>query len=949
MSPTVETDLSWVSRRTTWFTQVTPYPMAGLSDTAANPKVFDFHGMTPSSAARKLERIDAARDMMLSAETIRTDLPVPAAPIGHPSVEFINHETETTVPERVERHKLDILEEKRKRADEKRNRQQPAPPSMPSAPTSEVDKPVAPATTAPTPAPGSSLLDMPETTGRAPGDSWTGTMPDNRPVTYTIPDGNGANTVDLEIQNPDGTVDRWRIARNDLGGLKHWHDDANGSSSYGERPTADGDWYFQSFRPGASTSGAPSSEFTAKADLSQVYTPSYDSYGNYLGTDVGVLNERGLYDNQHVDLYQNTTFTRTVPNAAGGLDSILVGRVDNTGHGWWADELDRRWDVYVDDNGNPARRRYDPATQHRSFVYREGANTKHDTIDSSGRIVDSLTFGPENQLLASLSRSNGLLIQGKPGNNGELEFTFRDEQDDRRGRLTYLPNNGMRLYYDDYEVVEYDATGQEVKRYNRIGDRSVEDWLAAEAKTAFLRAAGGAAEGIGGLTGANSYINMVGEAIGYNPHLATRDEVLTGLEQGLGSFYQATRYFHLVSLHELTMYRAGNQSLSETLGNIRPSFLAVANEESKLLIGTDWSGFSDNPGAALGSSAFGIASWVTPAKVPRVLKSAPGRATDMLVPPTSSSFTRWLNDPPDPNTSAARPTADMADTGRVAVVPGSAEAAITPARTFAAIDKIPPIVQRAVDSGTAPLRALPGFAKNSIAMMRSASIEVVIDSVAAVERVVRRPVVAPAGFPRGFATSETPLADILSAKFNAAQNAAGNGGTLSGGRNPVVNKVPADKSKKKRGIPLSIRRILDRGNEFDRIRWPYYISRGGANEVHVGPPTARKQYRRLDSYIPGQELVSRKHTQLGYVEFKTVASYLREFHTHYRPGTRIADTPSNRATLDASEIGRGLRGSMYLEVPPQMFRIPDEVFDLARTLNITIRDSNGKIYRKGEK
>ncbi|MFR9750505.1 hypothetical protein ACL02S_05665 [Nocardia sp. 004] len=57
--------------------------------------------------------------------------------------------------------------------------------------------------------PDTSLLDMPDTTGHAPGDVWEGSMLDGRPVTYSIPEGNGTNTVDLEILNPNGTVDRY--------------------------------------------------------------------------------------------------------------------------------------------------------------------------------------------------------------------------------------------------------------------------------------------------------------------------------------------------------------------------------------------------------------------------------------------------------------------------------------------------------------------------------------------------------------------------------------------------------------------------------------------------------------------------------------------------------------------------------------------------------------------
>ncbi|MEU2256156.1 hypothetical protein ABZ540_23590 [Nocardia xishanensis] len=233
------------------------------------------------------------------------------------------------------------------------------------------------------------------------------------------------------------------------------------------------------------------------------------------------------------------------------------------------------------------------------------------------------------------------------------------------------------MYYDDYEVVEYNAAGQEVERYNRIGDRSVEDWLAAEAKTAFLRAAGGAAEGIGGLTGVNNYINMAGQTLGYNPNLATRDEVLTGLEQGLRSFYRATQYFHLVSAHELTMYRAGNQSLSATLGNIRPSFLAVANEESKFLIGTDWTGFRDNPGATIGSTAFGIASWIVPTKVPKISTTAfAGRDSAALTPMYQGAPISRLAD----ETTVAGTSPKASKGNRIGVAPGGAEVMTVDAR-----------------------------------------------------------------------------------------------------------------------------------------------------------------------------------------------------------------------------------------------------------------------------
>ncbi|WP_306363118.1 hypothetical protein [Nocardia sp. CC227C] len=137
-------------------------------------------------------------------------------------------------------------------------------------------------------------------------------MLDGRAVKYTIPEGNGNNTVDLEIMNPDGTVDRWRIARNAQGGLQHWHDDADGNSSYAVKLTADSDWSFQTFLPGTSTSGLPSRVSGATTDLSKTYQPEFDEQGRYIGVSIGDLKPGGLYDNQFHDLYNNVSFNRTV-------------------------------------------------------------------------------------------------------------------------------------------------------------------------------------------------------------------------------------------------------------------------------------------------------------------------------------------------------------------------------------------------------------------------------------------------------------------------------------------------------------------------------------------------------------------------------------------------------------------------------------------------------------
>jgi hypothetical protein len=146
--------------------------------------------------------------------------------------------------------------------------------------------------------------------------------------------------------------------------------------------------------------------------------------------------------------------------------------------------------------------------------------------------------------------------------------------------------------------------------------------------------------------------------------------------------------------------------------------------------------------------------------------------------------------------------------------------------------------------------------------------------------------------------------------------------------------------------PEWLRQRLEEGNEFNRRREPYYEDQGGANEVHVEPRSDRGQYPRVDSYVPNEEIVSRKFTQLENVQEGTAVGYLRELANTYGPGTIVADTPTNRRDLGDDAIGQPMQGDMVLEVPVQNSgRVPDAVLAEARRLGIIIRDENGTVYQ----
>ena len=92
---------------------------------------------------------------------------------------------------------------------------------------------------------------------------------------------------------------------------------------------------------------------------------------------------------------------------------------------------------------------------------------------------------------------------------------------------------------------------------------------------------------------------------------------------------------------------------------------------------------------------------------------------------------------------------------------------------------------------------------------------------------------------------------------------------------------------------------MARGNEFNKIAEKIYPF----NEVNLA------NGKRLDSYIPGEKIISRKATDLSDIEFNTFDKYLSEMIQKYAPGTVIR---SNKYKCLNGQI---LSGKMYLEIP----------------------------------
>ncbi|WP_131104118.1 hypothetical protein [Ornithinimicrobium sufpigmenti] len=126
------------------------------------------------------------------------------------------------------------------------------------------------------------------------------------------------------------------------------------------------------------------------------------------------------------------------------------------------------------------------------------------------------------------------------------------------------------------------------------------------------------------------------------------------------------------------------------------------------------------------------------------------------------------------------------------------------------------------------------------------------------------------------------------------------------------------------------------GKKFDDFMAPNYPY----NQVYIDYPGGRGGYVKLDSYVPGEEIISRKLTQLNDVTLGTAKGHIDELVRKYPEGARIRDVPSS------GELGRQfLDGDMILQVPPQRGGvIPPELAEYAKTKGIRIIDINGFDY-----
>lgn len=96
--------------------------------------------------------------------------------------------------------------------------------------------------------------------------------------------------------------------------------------------------------------------------------------------------------------------------------------------------------------------------------------------------------------------------------------------------------------------------------------------------------------------------------------------------------------------------------------------------------------------------------------------------------------------------------------------------------------------------------------------------------------------------------------------------------------------------------------------------------------------------KRLDSYIPGKEIVSRKATSLDKIKTATFEKYLKELTTKYKKGMIIKSNKYSKKPFNIN--GQKLSGEYFLEIPlsnKAVYESSKTLKGLAKKYDVTIK------------
>lgn len=382
-------------------------------------KVYDYHRMNPSSAARMLDRIHTRRDLTAAGvselPTVAESFDVPDA-VDTTGATPSADSTPKRAPDVVLPSSAQIvdpgafmpMDNDGYRDDDKAAQGTAANPNYVPKPAASTQDPKQavnnkpqdqsstnqgqPANDRTTPAP---LPDNPavpvaqQVAGPVEGVPWDTPTGDGGVATSVIVPGYGGQTIDTTIHNGDGTVTQVRSVRDpETGGVTTWTANADGSLSVrypdGTNGAEPGKAKIYTVPAGQNPSGPAPIRTDITANSKSADTTSRNADGSESTAHSETLSNGNVATTYH-NPDNSTASTISSPADHGQVVTTPTGYVDSNGYGWRIDEHGKRWEISPKANGNIA----------------------ESMVGPKGNSVASREYGPNGDLLSAWDSETG--------------------------------------------------------------------------------------------------------------------------------------------------------------------------------------------------------------------------------------------------------------------------------------------------------------------------------------------------------------------------------------------------------------------------------------------------------------------------------------------------------------------------------------------------------------
>ncbi|MEJ9078430.1 hypothetical protein WKY82_08410 [Gordonia malaquae] len=244
---------------------------------------------------------------------------------------------------------------------------------------------------------GADISAMPDTTGKQPGDTWTETR-GGQDVKFTIPEGNGNQSVEMAYKGNDGQDATALIVSDGEGGYQAWSQSADGSGQYIDKDGPQAPGYSQWYRTGNDPAyNSPNQITDANYNFTEGTTYDLDNGSvtqAQLQPDNTYLN-RTEYQTGEVDTAVNT------PNGDGSYDQTQTSHLDADGeNGWELREDGDRWNVHrgEDEFGRPLIESENPKTGESEIVFHDSDGKMHvQRFDDKGTVTLERVYDDSGQ------------------------------------------------------------------------------------------------------------------------------------------------------------------------------------------------------------------------------------------------------------------------------------------------------------------------------------------------------------------------------------------------------------------------------------------------------------------------------------------------------------------------------------------------------------------------